>query len=176
MGQTLDAYLIETGDGGDLVLLGNDVKMIGGFENMIYIALFGGNPGHVTIGPKATEQVFDYWGNYMLNPSLPKVWFNSTLEFLLENTAINSSGRVKLEQAVLNDLQFMTDFAKITASVELVGVDRVKISVIAMEPNTLNSTEFSYIWNSTEQEIDSLPIQSTVGQGIALNNILNFGL
>lgn len=176
MGQISDVYLIETGDGGDLVLLGNDIKMIDGLENMIYIALFGGNPGFVTSGAKNTEQAFDYWGNFMLNPSESRVWFNSTLEYLLENTAINSSGRVKLEQAVINDLKFMNDFAKVSASVSLTGVDQVKISVTVIEPNTLNSTEFSYIWNSTRREIDSLPTSSTEGQGVALNNILNFGL
>lgn len=176
MGQISDVYLIETGDGGDLVLLGNDIKMIDGLENMIYLALFGGNPGFVTSGAKNTEQAFDYWGNFMLNPSEPRVWFNSTLEYLLDNTAINSSGRVKLEQAVINDLKFMNDFAKVSASVTLTGVDQVKISVIVIEPSTLNSTEFSYIWNSTKQEIDSLPTSSTEGQGVALNNILNYGL
>ena len=171
-----DVYLIETGDGGDVVLQGNDLKLIGGLENMIYIALFGGNPGNSTFGPKTTEQQFDFWGNFMLHPSDQPIWFNSTLEFLLETTAITSAGRYKLEQAVLDDLQFMTKFAKISASVELICIDKVKISVIVMELESQTSTEFSYIWNATNQEIDTLPTSSTIGQGVALNNILNFEL
>ena len=171
-----DVYLIETFDGGDVVLQGNDVKTINGLENMIYIALFGGNVGSSTFGPKESEQVFDFWGNYLFHPSDREVWFNSTLEFLLQTTALNSSGRYKLEQAVLNDLQFMTKFAKVTASVEIIGIDKVKISVIVMELNSTNSVEYSYLWNGTQAEIDSLPTGSTTGQGIALNNILNFEL
>lgn len=176
MSTITDVYLIETGDGGDVVLQGNDIKLIGGLENMIYIALFGGNPGNSTFGPKEDEQVFDFWGNFMLHPSEREVWFNSTLEYLLENTAITSSGRYQLEQAVLNDLQFMTRFAKVSASVQLIGIDKVKIDVIVMEPSTQTSTEFSYIWNATNQEIDTLPTSSTNGQGVALNNLLNFNL
>lgn len=171
-----DIYLIETGDGGDLVLSGNDLKIVEGWENMVYIALFGGNPGYSTTGPKIVDQQFDWWGNYMLSPSNQKVWINSTLEYLINNTAINSSGRVKLEQAILNDLSFMRDFAKITASVTLINVDRIKISITIMEPDIKSAKEFVYIWDSTRLEIDSLPEQSTTPQGIALNNMLNFGL
>ena len=176
MSTIADVYLIETGDGGDVVLQGNDLKIIGGLENMIYIALFGGNPGSSTFGPKTTETQSDYWGNFMLHPGDQPVWFNSTLEFLLETTAITSAGRYKLEQAVLDDLQFMTKFAKVSASVELIGIDKVKISVIVLELQFQTSTEFSYIWNATNQEIDTLPTSSTIGQGIALNNVLNFEL
>lgn len=171
-----DLYLIETLDGGDVVLQGNDIKQIGGLENMIYIALFGGNVGDSTFGPKQDEQSFDFWGNFLFHPSDREVWFNSTLEFLLQTTAINSAGRYKLEQAVLNDLQFMTKFATVTASVELIGIDRVKILVTVTELNSNNSLEYSYIWNATQAEIDSLPTGSTIGQGVALNNILNFEL
>lgn len=176
MAQNLDTYLIENGDGGDLVLVGNDIKTIGGFENMIYIALFGGNPGYSTAGAKVDEQIFDYWGNFMLHPGENKVWFNSTLEYLLENSAITSGNRIKLEQAVLSDLSFMTAFAKISATVELIGVDRVRITVTVLQPEIQNSNEFSYIWNATAQEIETLPTQSTTGQGIALNNMLNLEL
>jgi hypothetical protein len=176
MNSIQDAYLINTGDGGDLVLLGNDIKLIGGIENMVYIGLFGGNPGFSTIGPKVDEQIFDFWGNYLLHPEESRVWNNSTLEFLLENTALTSSGRIKLEQAVLSDLSFMNDFATITADVQLVGVDKVRISVKVIEKSNLNSNEFVYIWSSTASEIDSLPTSSTDGQGVALNSILDFDL
>lgn len=171
-----DVYLIETGDGGDAVLLGNNIKTISGFENMIYIGLFGGNPGNPTLGAKQQEQIFDFWGNYMLEPSERRVWFNSNTEYVLENTALTSAGRIEIEQAVLSDLEFMREFAEISVNVQIIEVDKVKITITIFEPSIQNTIEFSYIWNQTQQEIESLPNQSTVGQGIALDNLLNFGL
>ena len=176
MGQISDVYLVNTLDGGDFVLQGNDLKMVNGFENMVYVALFGGNPNHVTTGPKNTEQSFDYWGNFMLNPSEQRVWFNSTLEYLIENTALSSSSRIEIEQSVLNDLAFMNDFATVSATVELPGIDKVKISIEIIQKGSLDVYEFSYIWNQTNMEIDTLPTVSTTGSGVALQVLLNYDL
>jgi hypothetical protein len=70
----------------------------------------------------------------------------------------------------------MKDFATITADVQLVGVDKVRIYIKVIEKSNLNSNEFIYIWNSTESEIDSLPTASMSGNGVALQFLLNYDL
>jgi Fe-S cluster assembly iron-binding protein IscA len=172
----VDLRLIESLDGGDYVLKGNDLQLISGFQNMPYIGLFGGNK-QPTTGPKTTEQTFDFWGNYLFYPTDSSKWINSITEHLLEATELNSASRIKIEQSVMKDLQFMLEFAEIKVSVVLIDVDKLKITIEIHEPNVLNSTVFTYIWNATEQELmmeDSIGTQN--GNGVALDIPLNFGL
>lgn len=174
----VDLRLVENYDGGDVVLIGNDFELINGWQNMPYLAMFGGNVKEDTTGPKVpNQQSFDFWGNYLLFPDQQKLWYNSLTERLLNTTELNTRTRQEIEDNVRQDLSFMNDFAVVTVFVSLVGIDKLRISIIIQEPGNLQSNEFTYIWDSTQQEL-SIPesVYPAVGQGIALNNILDFGL
>lgn len=144
----------ETGDGGDLILKGNDLSVINGFQNMPYLGTFGGNPDQSTTGPKnPDEKAFDYWGNYLFSPNQPKIQFNSLLEKKLTETTISSDGRVQIQRAVQKDLSFMNDFSVVTVEVSIASVDRILIYIKIQEPDNLQSNEFVYIWDGTKQEL-----------------------
>ncbi len=150
----MDLKLIESGNGGDVVRLGNDLSIINGFQNMPYLAMFGGNPEQNTpTTRKPTEQAFDYWGNSLLFANQPEIQFNSNTERALSNTALNSAGRITIQNAVISDLKFMEKFAKVTVEVSLVNVDRVQIFIRIIKLDNLEATEFIYIWDSTQQEL-----------------------
>ncbi len=170
-----DLKLIETFDGGDLVQNGNDLKVIDGYQNMIYLALFGGNLKQSTREFDENEERFDYWANELLMLDVPEIQYNSETERTLNEVALNSRGRLLIEQSVKNDLEFMQDFANITVEVAIIGVDKVKIIVILKEPNELETNEFNYIWSATQ---DELPQNNTnvSGNGIGLPNTLIFDL
>jgi len=153
---TADVKLVELGDGGDVVLNNNDLELVTGFQNMPYIALFGGNLKQSTTGPKTNEQIFDYWGNFLFHPTTQPVWFNSKTERLLNEVAITSAGRIQIEQQVKKDLEFMNAFANVTVSVSLVTVDRIKIYIEIIEPNVEQPTSYGYIWDTMEQELTEL--------------------
>ena len=148
-----DLKLIETFDGGDLVLNGNDLQVIDGFQNMIYLALFGGNIEQSTKEFDEDEERFDYWANDLLMLDSPDIQYNSETERTLNEVTLNSRGRLLIEQSVKKDLEFMQDFGNIEVNVSIVQNDRVKINVIIKEPNELNSNEFNYIWGATENEL-----------------------
>ena len=148
-----DLKLIETFDGGDLVLNGNDLQVIDGFQNMIYLALFGGNIEQSTKEFDEDEERFDYWANDLLMLDSPDIQYNSETERTLNEVALNSRGRLLIEQSVKKDLEFMQDFGNIEVNVSIIQSDRVKINVIIKEPNELNSNEFNYIWGATENEL-----------------------
>ncbi len=149
-----DLEIIETGDGGDAVLLGNDLSVIEGFQNMPYIGMFGGNPGHSTVGEKdPDEQAFDWWGNNLLMLSQPSIQFNSLLEKKLETVALTSSGRIEIVNTINDDLEFMEDFAGIEVTASIVSNDRIEINIKILEPDNLESNEFTYIWDSTNAEL-----------------------
>jgi hypothetical protein len=150
----MDFKLIETGNGGDFVLLGNDIQMISGIQNMPYLGMFGGNTEASTNGPKiADEQAFDWWGNNLLSPNNSVVQMNSILEKTLNETPISTSGRATIKNAALRDLSFMTNFSTIGVEVILTGIDRIRIEVKIQEPANKQSTQLTYIWDATNQEL-----------------------
>lgn len=171
-----DLRLIETYNGGDIVLKGNDIEMISGFQNMPYIGMFGGNRNQSTTGPKVTEQAFDFWGNNLFNPNSQDVWFNSLTEQMLNITSLTSQGRLEIEQTVKKDIDFLTKFATVTVSVQLVSVDTVIITIEVQEPNIKSSETFTYIWSATQSELNDQSLGSDLGAGIGLNTFLNLPL
>lgn len=148
----MDLSVVETGNGGDLVKGGQDLKVVYGFENMPYLALFGGNVEADTPTERLeNEQAFDWWGNSLLFPNEPSLQLNSQTERALRNVPLTSSGRQLIEEAVKADLDFMRPFAEVSVSVTIPAHDRVKIAVTLREPDNLQEKEFIYIWDATEQ-------------------------
>lgn len=144
----------ENNNGGDLVLEGNTMKLANSFQNMPYLAMFGGNPEQSTTGPKEEgEQAFDWWGNYLLMSQQPDVQLNSIFERTITQVALSSAGRLQLERAVKEDIKFMEAFALVAVTVTIEDVDRIKIFIELQEPDNLQSTVFVYIWDNAKQEL-----------------------
>lgn len=173
-----DFKIIETGDGGDIALKGNDIRMIDGFQNMPYLGMFGGNYEGSTEGDREDgEESVDWWGNRFLMENNEAIQLNSFLERSLDSVTINSSGRLELISVIKKDLEFLTEFVELEVDVVLVNVDRIRIELIIKEPETLTSNQFTYIWDSTNNELSELNNDvSTTGTGVGLNNLLNFEL
>jgi phage gp46-like protein len=150
-----DLKMIETGSGGDLVLNGNDFESVSGFQNMIYLALFGGNIEENTKTFEIGEERSDYWGNELLYLQEPKVQFNSDTERLLKNVALNSSSVLIVEETIKSDLAFMNDFATISVDTLIRSIDRIEIKIKIDQPDSLESPIFTYIWDITKQELTS---------------------
>lgn len=145
--------MIETGDGGDLVLVGPNIQMIEGFQNMPYLGMFGGNVESNTKEFLATEQRFDFWGNNLLMLNNQAIQFNSETERLLNNVALSSAARLQIENAVKDDLNFFRSFSNMTATASIIDVDRVEINISIVELETQETTEFVYIWDATQNEL-----------------------
>lgn len=149
-----DIKLIETGNGGDIKLFGKDLELLQGFGNMIYLAMFGGNPGFSTPSNRVkAQQNFDWWGNSILMPNDPSLQFNSLTEYTLKTVALNSAGRIQIEQAIIKDLGFMRDFATIKVATAITGPDRLRITIQVIEPDNDQATDFVYIWDGTRQDL-----------------------
>lgn len=158
-----DIELYETLEGGDFLLKGNDLSVIDGWQNMVYLALFGGNVEQSTQQFNEDEQRFDWWGNDTFYQDRPKPQFNSNTERLLNQTPVSSAGLEKIRQGVVSDLAFMIEFAEIEVSVSAISDDRIRIDISVNEPNNLQSNEFTYIWDATESELYN-------GTDLLLNN------
>jgi hypothetical protein len=141
----MDLEVINTGNGGDLFKVGNDLSMVFSFENMPYLALFGGNRQSTPAVRNAAEQAFDWWGNSLF-PNEPSLQINSLTETAILSTPLTSAGRLIIENAISADLEFMRDFAIISISTEIISDDVLKINIGIKKPDNLQATEFIYIW------------------------------
>ncbi len=150
-----DVLILETLNGGDLNKVAGDLALAKGWENMPYIALFGGNVRQSTPTERVDgEQNFDWFGNAF--ESDPSVQINSQTERVLSEVNLNSNGRILIEQAVNSDLEFMREFATVNVEVSIISDDRVQIDIAIIEPTNLQNKQYRYIWDSTKLSIDTI--------------------
>jgi hypothetical protein len=145
----MDLALVETLNGGDLVKSGNDLLLIDGWGNMIYLSMFGGNIDAVTQPRQPGHQAFDWWGNETLMSGNISNQFNSLTESALKNTPLTSAGRSIIQQAVEKDVEFMKDFADIVVTVLIISTFEVQI-IIKVTPLKYSSSAYqtyNFIWN-----------------------------
>jgi phage gp46-like protein len=152
----IDLKVIEEGNGGDLELVGKDLATITGLQNMIYLAMFGGNVEASTPSERIpSEQDFSWWGNALFMDGEQEVQFNSLTERTLKTTALTSAGRIKIEEAIKKDLECLNSFAITTVSVTLPTPDRVNINIRIQEPPNQQQKEFVFIWDGTKAELQA---------------------
>lgn len=144
----MDAQIIETGNGGDILLKGNDLSMVYSFENMPYLAMFGGNKEAITETRLEGQQAFDFWGNTLLAPNDKSLQFNSITEKTLENTPLTSVGRMIIEAAIKSDLEFMAPFATVTVTAQIIDTDHLRIAIGIEQPENLERKDYIYIWEN----------------------------
>lgn len=127
---SFDLKLIETGNGGDFVNLGNDLQVIDTIYTMVYLSLFGGNVEESTVEGFVKPQSFDYWANKLMFGDDPSLQFNSETERTLNNTPLNTAAIDKITNAVITDLNYLKKLFKITVRVSLPYINQVKIEII----------------------------------------------
>ena len=125
----MDIAIFESLNGGEISVNGNDLATVGDVENQIYLALFGGNPGFPSKNNVDQAESFDWWGNNLLMPSNQSIQFNSLFEKELQNVALTSSGRIRLETAAKKDLEYLKAYAKVEVSITIVSDDVIRMSL-----------------------------------------------
>lgn len=145
---TLDIKLYETGNGGDIRIIGNDIESVQGFDNMPYMGLFGGN---VTDKGDSVEQNLDWWGNSLFSLETEKSI--SLCERRLQEVSLTSEGRQFIENSVISDMSFLNQFANVGVSVRVVSDDVVNIAVNIARPSLLQDKLYQFIWDATLGQI-----------------------
>ena len=123
-----DLAITETGNGGDLILQGNDLGVVNDIQNMPYLGMFGGNVEESTTSIKSADSK-DWWGNDLLMKANQSIQFNSTVEKILNTTELTSQGRSIIEDAIKNDLQFLAPQTIIIVTVTIVATDRINVNI-----------------------------------------------
>ena len=144
-----DLLIYETGDGGDLKVLNNDLALTTSLYNQVYLCLFGGNVEASTKGNELeNEKRFDWWANDLLDLN-----FNSETERIINTVTLNPSGRLKILQAVKNDLKPIDLVANYTVEVILENVNRFKILINLMEKLNKQEKIIQILWDISKDEV-----------------------
>lgn len=158
----MDIEIKETKSGGDFVMKKRDVSIIEGFQNMPYLSMFAGNVEQSTpLTRVAGQQAFDWWGNTLFFNNDQSKQFNSNTERTLKSVALNSAGRIQIEEAIKQDLQFMAPFANREVSVSIIGPDSILIGIRITKPDNLAQQTFAYIWDATVDELTEQEVSNS---------------
>jgi phage gp46-like protein len=153
MFDTKDVLIYESGNGGDISISGNDIALTEQLFQQIYLRLFGGNVEAVTKGNEPAGEVRnDWWGNSLFFSQDQGKQFNSVTEKTLNETALNSAGRLKILTAVERDLSGMEQWASTTVDVLIASANKVVIVVQLSQPNQTTST-LNIIWDSLKKQV-----------------------
>jgi hypothetical protein len=143
----IDILLYESGNGGEISLKNGDIQMTDSISNQPYLAHFGGNVEASTTGEEIVgEDRSDWWGNtFFENDQASQM--NSELERALNNTALNSAGRLSITQSAKTDLEFLKEIADIDCEASITGIDKISIS------DKINQTQKTFSWDATNDEL-----------------------
>lgn len=149
-----DILLFENGNGGEILVLNNDVALVEILYQQVYIMLFGGNLEANTTGNEISGQRRDdWWGNSLLFGDDVAKQFNSNTERVLDNVALNTSGRIDIIRAVEADLITLKSIANISINVVILSHSKIKIEVKLEKPETLENKLFQFIWDNATKEV-----------------------
>lgn len=151
---TRDLLLYESGSGGELYLLNNDLVLSETFFQSIYVSLFGGNVKASTLGNEIPGQErFDYWANSLFFKNQKSKQFNSLTEKILNEVTINSNGRLRIKSAVEQDLNYLKKIVNFTVNVLILDINKIKIEILVSSASNQSEKAFQFIWDNAKQEV-----------------------
>lgn len=158
MTQQGDVLIFQTPDGGEITATKGITQMTGGFESAAYLSLFGGNQDDD--GTQNSKE--NWWGNLIEED--PNFHYRSRTQYLLTRLVPISGNLVRLEDAVLSDLQWLIDIGavdSITSQVSLTGVRKVDINIEILADSKKINIQFLANWQAMEIEFNKKPIDKS---------------
>jgi len=151
---TKDLLLYESGSGGQIAILNNDLVLNEVLYNQFYLALFGGNYEASTTGNEQNANGRkDYWANSLIFADNPVKQFNSQTERLLDSVVLNSSGRLEIERAVNEDLAYLKTLMNFTVNVSFDGSKKVVILVQFSEKTQQEEKSLQLVFDNAKKEL-----------------------
>lgn len=152
--ETKDILLYESGNGGDIAILNNDIALGDQLYQQAYLCLFGGNIEAITRGDELDGHIRnDWWGNSLLFANNKAKQFNSLTEKALRSNALTSVGRINIIRAIETDLKYLKNVANILVDAIILGTNRIKIAIELTRPDNSQPVAISIIWDNAKQEL-----------------------
>lgn len=152
--QSKDILLYETGSGGDFAVLSNDLVLGDVLYQQFYLAMFGGNLKASTKKDYLeNEERFDYWGNNLIWPTNKSRQFNSETERILDDVVLNSSGRLRVIQAVNTDLSYLQSVVNFDVEVNLFSQNRLTITITFTGKTNQQDKSLQFVVDNSKNEV-----------------------
>jgi hypothetical protein len=149
-----DLLLYKTGNGGEVLILNNDLNLVETLYQQCFLLLFGGNVEANTTGSELNSQIReDWWGNKLFFNTLKDKQFNSDTERVLTNVVLNTSGRIDIERAVKKDLESLKKIANISINVVILSESKIEINITLIQLSNLQDKTFQFIWDNASKEV-----------------------
>lgn len=151
---TKDISIYESGDGGELLILNNDLALQESLYSQVYLALFGGNVEQDTKRNfLPTEQRNDYWANALLWSEETSKQFNSQTERTLETLVLNSAGRLSLIRVIESDLSYLSELLTYSVDVEFPKLNNIRI-IVKFTPKTAQEDKvLQMVYDNAKNEL-----------------------
>lgn len=151
---TTDINLFETGSSGDFSIVNDDLLMGETLYQQIYLALFGGNfEASTKDAYLQSEERFDYWGNGLVWKTDKSIQFNSETERTIQNTTLNSSGRLIIIQSVNNDLDYLKTLINFSVEVEIPKHDLLRIIISFSAKSNQQNKVLQMVYDNSKKEV-----------------------
>ena len=151
---TKDINLHESGNGGEMAIVSNDLLLGESLFQQVYLALFGGNIEAVTRGDELiSEERFDYWANFLFFSEIPSKQFNSITEKTINSVALNSQGRLSIINAINEDLSYLTELLNYSIDVQIFEVNKIRIIINFTPKNNQQSRVLQLVYDNAKNEL-----------------------
>lgn len=151
---TKDILLFESGNGGQISIVKDDLVLNEVLYNQFYLALFGGNYEASTTGKELPAQGRkDYWANSLFFADDTFLQYNSLTERVLDNVALNSAGRIEIERAVNEDLSYLKRVFNYTVSVNIETLNKIVIKVNFSEKTSQEEKALQLVFDNAKKEL-----------------------
>lgn len=151
---TKDINLHESGNGGEMAIVSNDLLMGESLFQQVYLSLFGGNVEAVTRGDELiTEERLDWWGNSLFFSEIPTKQFNSITEKTINSVALNGQGRLSIINAVNEDLSYLTELLNYSIDVEILAVNKIRIIINFTPKSNQENRVLQLVYDNAKNEL-----------------------
>jgi len=151
---TKDILLYESGSGGEMSIASNDLVLGENLYQQVYLALFGGNvEANTKPDILLNEERFDWWGNALFFKDKPTRQFNSNTERTLLEVVLNSSGRLRIIQAVNDDLVYLSDLLNSSVDVEFFNTNKIRIIVMFSPKTNQEDKVLQLVYDNAKNEL-----------------------
>jgi phage gp46-like protein len=151
---TKDINLHESGNGGEMAIVSNDLLMGESLFQQVYLALFGGNVEANTLGNELIiQERYDWWGNPLFFSENQSKQFNSNTERTINNVALNSQGRLQIVNAINEDLSYLSDLLTYDINVQLFEVNKIRIIINFVPKSNQENRVLQLVYDNAKNEI-----------------------
>lgn len=151
---TKDINLHESGSGGEMAIVSNDLLLGEVLYNQIYLSLFGGNIEANTTGNEIISEIRqDWWGNPLFYSENGSKQFNSNTERAILNNALNSSGRLNIINAISTDLEYLNSVINYSIDVSFPKINTILITIKFTRKGDLEDKILQMVYDNAKNEL-----------------------